>query len=50
MRENINMEQAGGILLKAMLAIAYPIQQAYVNTVSIIMYLLSLHEQCVFII
>lgn len=50
MIENINMEQAGDILYKAMLAIAYPIQQAYVKIVSIIMHLLSIHEQCIFII
>lgn len=50
MIENINMAQAGDTLYKAMLAIAYPIQQAYVKIVSIIMHLLSIREQCIFII
>lgn len=44
------MEQAGDILYKATLAVAYPVQQADVKIVSMIMHLLRIYEQCVFII
>lgn len=43
--ENINMEQAGGKIYKAMLAMSWPKQQTDVKIVSIIMHLLRL---CVF--
>lgn len=46
--EDTNVEQASDLLYKAMLVMAYPIQQADVKIVLVTMYLLNIDEQCVF--
>lgn len=47
--ENINVEQGSDILYKAVLVMAYPMQQAEIKIVLIITHLLSIDKQHVFI-